>query len=367
MNNTKTKRKTRYAATPNFRWTATINRPQHIDQRYSRAKSSETKNHIKSISVAIVIIVTVIGLFAGNFHRASAASPQIRSGIAGYCMDDHHNGSAANSEVDSWICNNTASQDWTFNGDIIKHGNNDCLDVQNEGTSQGSGIVLNNCNGSNAQMWTTAVNGYENVNSGLCLAVPDGKTDVQLILSSCKQLANPSEMWTLFTSGDTKQSVSSLSCNTGSEGEEVACYAAQQWSIWQSGSPSHTALLNTYSDGNGYEEWCADFVSYIYKEAGHLFTQGERNGWDEYDANNIENMGFTEHSAADYQPKAGDIAFFDYSGGHVEIVAVGGQKPIFIYGDSGTTDPTTGNGDMAENGITNDGSLGQVVYYFSPS
>jgi hypothetical protein len=157
-----------------------------------------------------------------------------------------------------------------------------------------------------------------------------------------------------------------LGCR-GSQGDKIACVAAQQWILWQSGTVSHNTLLNTYSDGNSYEEWCADFVSYVYKQAGYPFENGERDGWDEYYAPYIENQGFTYHSAYDYTPKAGDVAFFDYNGGHVEIVAVGGSKPIFIYGDSGTTDKTTGNGDMADNTITNDGTAGQLIYYLSPN
>ena len=157
----------------------------------------------------------------------------------------------------------------------------------------------------------------------------------------------------------------SLACS-GTEGQVVACEAAKQWITWQTGTPSHNALLNDYSDSNGYEEWCADFISYIYQEAGHPFTNGERNGWDEYLAGNIQYQGFTYHDAANYLPQTGDVAYFDYSGGHVEIVAVGGPKPIFIYGDSGTTDPSTGNGQMAENTITDDGTEGQVIYYLSP-
>jgi len=62
----------------------------------------------------------------------------------------------------------------------------------------------------------------------------------------------------------------------------VACYAAKEWAAWQAPGSNHNALLNVYADGNGYEEWCADFISYVYKEAGYPFSGGERDGWDEY-------------------------------------------------------------------------------------
>jgi cell wall-associated NlpC family hydrolase len=147
----------------------------------------------------------------------------------------------------------------------------------------------------------------------------------------------------------------------------VACYAEKEWTTWQSGGISHDTLLNSYTNGSPDEEWCADFVSYVYKEAGYPFTQGSSNGWDENNANYIQYMGFAMHSASSgYVPKPGDIAFFNYNAGHVEIVVSGGSHPTFIYGDSATIDPTTGNGQMKANTILSD-SDGQIVYYLSPN
>ena len=124
--------------------------------------------------------------------------------------------------------------------------------------------------------------------------------------------------------------------------------------------------MTGYTDGAPYEEWCADFVSYIYKEAGYPFTGGETNGWDENNANKIQFMGFVKHDPANYTPKPGDVGYFNYNGGHVEIVISGGAHPTFIYGNSATIDPTTGNGQMESNTIVQDGSLGHLVYYLSP-
>ena len=177
------------------------------------------------------------------------------------------------------------------------------------------------------------------------------------MVASCSYLSQPYEVWT---------SDISPSCNNLSQGDKVACTAVQEWTRWQSGTPSHETLLNTYTDGAPYEEWCADFVSYIYKEAGYPFTGGETNGWDENIASNIQYQGFTLHQSPGYTPQPGDVAYFDYSGGHVEIVVSGGSKPTFVYGNSATIDPTTGNGEMEANTITSKGSEGQVVYYLSP-
>jgi hypothetical protein len=49
------------------------------------------------------------------------------------------------------------------------------------------------------------------------------------------------------------------------------------------------------------------------------------------------------------------------------VVVKGGVDPTFIYGDSGTVDPATNDGDMNEDMLTSDGSTGQVTYYLSPN
>jgi hypothetical protein len=315
--------------------------------------------------IVLIVLFCVVDICRLVSGRGAATSPEVRSGIAGYCLDDHHDGGGVNAAVDDWTCNGTAAQHWSVVGSAIKHdGTNDCLGVRSNGKAQGDTVVSNACNGSRGQAWTVDLGGYQNPNSGLCLAVPGNKTRTQLVVDSCNNLTQLNEAWAADTWTNTSNA--NIACS-GTRGQKVACYAEKQWQAWESGSPSHKTLLSDYTDGNGYEEWCADFVSYVYREAGFPFAAGERDGWDEYDANNIQNMGFIMHQAGDYTPQPGDVAFFDYPGGHVEIVATGGRHPTFIYGDSGTVDPATGNGEMNEDNLTSDGAAGQVVYYLSPN
>jgi len=332
-----------------------IRTPQKPKIRFSR----------RFLFYGLLIIAIFLAFKIASFNISSAI-PEIKSGIDGYCLDAHDDSSTTNAPVDSWSCNGTDAQNWVAVNNTLVHDKKSCLSIFNNGNTVGDKIVSAPCSDKSGQVWIAAVNGYENPESADCLQIPANQTSEQLILGQCTDLTEPSEAWMPAIYNKQSDSGASLVCK-GSEGQKVACIAAQQWLIWQSGSVSHNNLLNVYSDGNGYEEWCADFVSYVYKQAGYPFHNGERNNWDEYYAPNIQNQGFIYHSVANYTPKAGDIAYFDYNGGHVEIVAVGGPKPIFIYGDSGTTDKTTGNGDMAENTITNDGNFGQVIYYLSPS
>jgi hypothetical protein len=308
--------------------------------------------HGFTLIVFILVVFAVIGTFKSVAGHANAGGGVIRSAVSGYCLDDSNNGSKPSSIVDTYNCNDTEAQAWAIDGVSVKHGNL-CMSAGNQGK-----IVLDGCVAGANQAWLKDYNGFLNPDSGKCLSLPNGKTGEQLTLSDCSGLSSQSESWV---------SKAPYSCNESTPGEKIACSAIAQWSSWNSTGADHNALLNTYTDGAPYEEWCADFVSYIYKQAGYPFTGGETDGWDENNANNIQNLGFTQHEPNNYQPQPGDVAYFNYDGGHVEIVVSGGAKPTFIYGNSGKVDPATGNGNMAANTLTQDGSSGQLVSYLSPN
>lgn len=311
---------------------------------------------------SFVLLIGIIFMSKFLENHVSAEGPTISSVMSNYCLDDHGNSMVANAEVVSWKCNNSAAQVWEVRGSTIIHDNN-CLSVQDNGKAEGNKVVLNVCNNDPGQVWLRDKVGFENPNSNMCLSTSTQKPEQQLFLASCNKLFQPNEGWlpeSLTRNNDP-------ACNDGPEGKKIACNAEKEWTTWQSSSQNHTALLTKYTDGAPYEEWCADFVSFVYKESGRPFSGGEADGWDESDANNIQNMGFTKHVATSgYIPQTGDVAYFDYQNGHVEIVVSGGKTPTFIYGNSAIIDPTTGNGQMVANTITSDSS-GQVEYYLSPN
>jgi hypothetical protein len=306
-----------------------------------------------------IVIFAVIGTFHSASNHVSGDILEIKSGISGQCLDDHDSSVKSGAFVDDHGCNDTSAQAWSFSGLNIKNGAL-CLAVQNNSKSEGAPVILNSCDDSSGQIWFSDDGGLYNPNSQMCLDEPGNGINKDVTIASCTSLSKANEIWS--------SSGASLSCNAiGVHGERVACYAVKEWEGWQSGITSHKSLLNTYTDGAPYEEWCADFVSYVYKESGYPFTGGEADGWDESNANLIQNQGFTIHSAANYTPKPGDIAYFNYTGGHVEIVVSGGKYPTFIYGNSAKIDPSTGNGEMEANTIIQDGSIGHLVYYLSPN
>lgn len=315
--------------------------------------------------IFVVCIAFILAIFVQyHFNHKYSDSPNIKLGSTGYCLDDYQDKISSSALVEAWKCNSSKAQIWSVKGINIVHDNNYCLGVLNDSRSKGAKVVMNSCDGSDGQIWLRDQGGYQNPNSTFCLSASSTDPSQSLMVQPCNNLDNSYETWSPVASVNSSNILTS-SCS-GNEGTLVACYAEKEWTTWQNKTPSHEQLLNQYTDGSPYEEWCADFVSYVYKEAGYPFSQGSANGWDENNANYVQYMGFTLHMAdSGYVPKPGDVGFFDYNGGHVEIVISGGAHPTFIYGDSATIDPSTGNGQMKANTILSNNE-GQIVYYLSP-
>lgn len=307
------------------------------------------------IGLAIVFVVL------GASTHSSAAIAEIKSGAGNYCIDLEHNHIADGTRINSRGCNQNDAQSWGIKHDSITHDDNYCLSVTGDSKTRGSGIILNKCSDAPGQVWLQFKKGLINPNSGMCLTIPARETSAQLIIDDCDVVSKTKQQW---IADDLSPAVLAHQCSLLRGGERVACYAEVEWSAWQN-SPDHKDLLDKYTVYSPDESWCADFVSYVYKQAGQPFTGGDVVSWDVAAAYQIKTQGFTMHDPEEYTPKVGDVAVFNYSGGHTEIVIKGGRHPTFLYGNSGTIDPTTGNGQMASNTITSDEPNGYLIYYLS--
>lgn len=114
---------------------------------------------------------------------------------------------------------------------------------------------------------------------------------------------------------------SASSCNASSAGGTVVEIAERELKIATKGCrTSSDGQCAAYTDNNP-EEWCADFVSWIYKEAGKPFSDGLSGGWrinnvfslDDYlSAKHKGNYFLREDSSQ--TPEPGDIIIFNDGG-----------------------------------------------------
>ncbi len=128
---------------------------------------------------------------------ASRTGP-IASGLAGKCLATQNNGTADGTPVVIATCDGTAAQRWTIAaGNAIQIGGK-CLDVTGRGTTDGVLVELWTCNGGTNQQWTVGANtSLVGTGSGKCLDDP-GKSTVdgtQQEIWTCNGGAN--QVWQL--------------------------------------------------------------------------------------------------------------------------------------------------------------------------
>ena len=118
-------------------------------------------------------------------------------GAGGKCVDVNGNGTADGTRIQLWTCNGGANQQWTRTGNTWR-ALGKCMNVAGGGTADGSQIQLATCNGSNTQNWTAGANGaLVNAQSNKCLDANGSSSadGTQLIIWTCHGGTN--QRWTL--------------------------------------------------------------------------------------------------------------------------------------------------------------------------
>jgi hypothetical protein len=142
-----------------------------------------------------------------------------------------------------------------------------------------------------------------------------------------------------------------VTANLSQVRQSVVCIAEQELQLWKSGqlTPGTQAYFK-YSQ-NRAEEWCADFASWVYNQAGDPFGPADSpsNSWSisyvpDFLAPPQDTSKFTYHAiGSGYTPQPGDLAI--HGSQHVNIViSVSGGTLTLIGGDqepfSGSSFPT---------------------------
>ncbi len=149
------------------------------------------------------------------------------------------------------------------------------------------------------------------------------------------------------TWGVLERGLSSTSTSTSTVRTRIVSIAQSQVGVRESplGSNGGTAVYK-YTTGRN-EAWCADFVSWVYKQAGTPFTGGWAYSWQipaVYDLKVWFKEKGVYHSRTNtsYTPRPGDVVFFNWygytnsrTGNHVGIVKkVSGTTLYTIEGNS---------------------------------
>lgn len=171
------------------------------------------------------------------------------------------------------------------------------------------------------------------------------------------------------TSGSCNTSTDSSSA-TGVAGKAVDL-ARQELALWKSGQLKGNGsdyLKYTYG---ARANWCAYFVSWIYKTAGYPISTTAPNGSvpavEGIRAIGLQNDRFVWHNAAGYTPVPGDMAI--RGGEHVNlVVAVSGSQITVIGGNQGYSSgqATSFNNSLVTEYVYSGSTAGGITGYVSP-
>jgi hypothetical protein len=164
--------------------------------------------------------------------------------------------------------------------------------------------------------------------------------------------------------------------------QKVVCLAETQYQLWHTGKTAIATGLFPYTQGAS-EEWCADFVSWVYNQAGSPLNPGPNwriatvtTGDPSITTVPSVNPKFQLHSSP-YVPQPGDLAIIPYQ--HVEMVVavngssftqIGGDEgsvanPEGYGGDPGSVPPVPNESQVLESTVDGFYSSG-ITYYLSP-
>ncbi|MFI5908409.1 glycoside hydrolase family 27 protein [Dactylosporangium sp. NPDC051541] len=156
-------------------------------------------NSSGSISASVPAHGTVVYRVAGGTTGGTTTPPPsgttLVSAASGRCLDVPGSNTANGTQPVIWTCNGQANQRWTASGATLQ-ALGKCLDAP-LGATAGSKAQLWDCNGGTNQQWTFNANGtVSGAASGLCLDVNNNGTanGTTVLLWTCSGAAN--QRWT---------------------------------------------------------------------------------------------------------------------------------------------------------------------------
>ncbi len=164
-------------------------------------------------------------------------------------------------------------------------------------------------------------------------------------------------------------SSTAINCDstTGSTGsldqtrQNVVCLAQSELALWTSGKMKPGTNFFKYGATEPTEQWCADFVSWIYNKAGYPIDKNAQNGRvasvDQIKAIGDAGGRFKYHDKAGYTPIPGDIVVYKTGWSHVNLV-------VSVNTNQKSMNTIGGNEGGAVQGVGTDSSVkGSIVKY----
>ncbi|GAA0378438.1 alpha-galactosidase [Acrocarpospora corrugata] len=170
----------------------------NLRDAWTNAVTSTTGTIAASVPSHGTVVFRVSGGTPNPTPSPSASTSPIRGVGSNRCVDVTGASQTNGTQVVIWDCNGQNNQQWTSTtaGELRVYGNK-CLDVNNNGTADGSGVIIWDCNGQNNQKWRFNTDGsITAIGANKCLDVAGNATanNARLQIWTCTSAAN--QRWT---------------------------------------------------------------------------------------------------------------------------------------------------------------------------
>ncbi|WP_326823337.1 glycoside hydrolase family 27 protein [Streptosporangium sp. NBC_01756] len=150
-----------------------------------------------AISASVPSHGTVVFRVSGGTINPTPTS-RIQGVGSGRCLDVTGASQTNGTQVVIWDCNGQNNQQWTSTaaGELRVYGTK-CLDVNNNGTADGTGVLIWDCNGQNNQKWRFNTDGtITAVGANKCLDVANNSTTNNARLQIWTCTGGTNQRWT---------------------------------------------------------------------------------------------------------------------------------------------------------------------------
>ncbi|GAB2628632.1 endo-1,3-beta-glucanase [Paractinoplanes abujensis] len=133
----------------------------------------------------------------GTTPPPSTGGTMLKSTFSGRCIDIPNANATDGVRLQTWDCNNSGAQKWTFNSDGTLTALGKCFDPAGGALTNGTPIQLVTCNGNPVQRWTLSGAGdLVNLSANRCVDIKDWNANngAQLQLWDCGGTTN--QKWT---------------------------------------------------------------------------------------------------------------------------------------------------------------------------
>jgi beta-glucanase (GH16 family) len=133
----------------------------------------------------------------GGTPPPSGSTNAIRSNLSGRCIDIPSANPADGARLQTYDCNGSGAQQWTFAGDGTVRAMGKCMDAAAAGTANGTAVQLSTCNGSGAQQFVFSDAGdLVSRAANRCVDVVDGNAGNGARLQLWDCTGNSNQKWT---------------------------------------------------------------------------------------------------------------------------------------------------------------------------